>query len=193
VADLIRGLMQRIPRGLLSFLDVKTGGTYPTLLGGILQPHIDLNPWYASEALQLTGVGDAAATQVAGGRLAITTTSVEDLVAGAGALIVPNTEIWLITQATATASIEAAGDVVDVSMCINANPTAVRFYVPPQVLVGNPDRAAQNWSARVLSVPPPGLLVAPGESIGFVIHQWTIAAAGTATPILRFKLMRFRA
>jgi len=192
MADLIKGLMQRIPRGLLSFLDVKTGGTYPTALGGLLQPTIDLNPWYASEALQLTASATAVGTQVAGTRLPIVSTTVEDLVAGAGQLVVPNTEIWLITEATCGASAATAGDVLDICMVIMANAVATRFYIPPQVQIGNPDRAAANMSAWALSVPGPGLFVAPGEEIMIQVLQWTVAA-GTEAPILRLKLMRFRA
>lgn len=189
MAELIRGLMQRIPRGLLSFLDVKTGGTYPTVLGGLLQPTIDLTEWYGAEAQHYTAVGAAVGTTVAGNKLPFTATSVTDLTNGAN-LVVPDREIWRLNEATVDLGNGAnAADIFHCALCIRFNTTANRFFIPPQTLHGDPGAGvAFNRAYYALDRP---LLVAPGNEIALETIRVSAAAGTPFTPTARLVLARF--
>jgi len=196
MADLIKGLMQRIPRGLLGFLDVKTGGTYPTALGGLLQPTIDLTQWYMTGAELLTGVGTVVNdATVDGTRIDITITSPTDFADGSE-LRVPQTEIWLIPQWTVDPGVDlAGGDVCEVGPCI-ANDNG--FYMPPTLMAGDRQGAIgvigqdHFGPARSLVAFPPGLFVRPGELVQMMVYQSLFPSAASVLPRSRFQLLRFR-
>jgi len=196
VADLIRGLMQRIPRGLLGFLDVKTGGTYPTALGGVLTPTLDLSAWYASGAELLTGVGTTVNdATVDGTRINMTVTSPTNL--SDGTLVrVPQTEIWLLPQWTVDPGVDiAGGDVADFGPCV-ANDNG--FYMPPSMLAGDIKGEIgvigqdHFGPARSLLAFPPGLFLRPGETMQMIVYQSLFPSAGSVQPRSRFLLQRFR-
>lgn len=190
VDNLIRGALQRIPRGLLGFLDVKVGGTYPTVMSGLLQPTLDLQSWYASEGQQLTGTGAAIGTAVGLTQLRITSTAPENLSNGT-ALIVPQNEIWLLTEWLVQCFHAAAGDFFDTSPVVYANGvSSSRLYSPACALSGDPYRPEANVFASRSIIKP--VFVTPGEEIAMYVNM-ALAAAGTPhTPISRFKLLRFK-
>jgi len=184
-------LIQRVPRGLLSFLDVKAGGDYPTNLVTQLQPTIDLQAWYAAEAQHYTCTGAAIGTTASSTKLPFTGTTVDNLSDGAN-VAVPQNEIWLLHDATVEMSNGVtAADIFDTVLSIGFNTTANRHIIPAQTLAGNPYAGvATNTAYRSLNKP---LFMAPGNELCLRVIRATAAAGTPFTPVARIRVLRFRA
>jgi len=174
MAELIRGLMQRIPRGLLAFLDVKTGGTYPTALGGMLQPVLDLQAWYASEATHYLGTNAGQGTTAGNATFPIVLTTPTNIVVG-GKLQVPQTETWLVTNWSVFN--ESAGvvatDYIDVVPVLR-DPAITYNVCPPTTLDGAIAFGQTAWSMR-RSIRAP-ILVPPGWDLAFRVNRLLLGA-----------------
>lgn len=184
-------LIQRIPRGLLSFLDVKAGGDYPVNFITQLQPTLDLMRFYANgEAQHYTAGGIAIGSTASGTKLPFTNTTVTDLTNGAN-LIVPQNETWMLLDATTEMNfnLSTAGDIFDVALQIGFNSTATRFVIPAQTLQGNPYLGVTgNVAYRSLNEPQ---FIMPGNELALRVIR-CVAAAGTPFgAVCRLRLLRF--
>lgn len=184
-------LLQRVPRGLLSFLDIKAGGEYPTRFITELQPTIDLTSWYGSEGQHYTAVGAAVGTTGQGTKLPFTSSTVDNLSDGSN-IAVPNTEIWYLQQATVEMGQGlGAADIFDAVLSIQFNTVNNRFFIPAQTLSGNPYAGvAANISYRSLDQP---VLLGPGNEIALKVIRATAAAGTPFVPTARLVLLRFKA
>lgn len=174
MAELIRGLMQRIPRGLLGLLDVKTGGTYPTVLNGSLQAVIDLQAWYGAEATHYLGTNAGQGTTTGNASFPIVLTTPTNIVTG-GALRVPQTETWYIQ--TWSVYNEAAGmtatDYVDVSPVLR-DPATTYNWDPPSTLTGAIAFGQTLWAMRRSITHP--ILAPPGWDLAFRVNRLLLGA-----------------
>jgi hypothetical protein len=186
------GKIQRIPRGLLSFLQVSTSAEYPVALANQLLPTMDLTNWYGAEGEHITGTGAAIGTVTGGTQLRITATAPNTTLSDGTSMTVPQNEIWLVSEWLVQCFHAAAGDFFDVSPAVYFhNVSSSRFYSPATALSGDPNiNAANIWAHRAIMRP---VLLAPGEEVAMLVNR-ALAAAGTPhTPVSRFKLLRFRA
>lgn len=96
--------INRVARGLLSFLDSKTAGQPPQSLNDFIQCGIDLTEFFSSAQLvDMFGQVAAASTGVVGIALAS-----NFMGAGGGAFAVPAGEVWLVRHVTARTGTLAA-------------------------------------------------------------------------------------
>lgn len=90
--------INRIPRGLLDFLGIRSGGRNPQQLTEQLVPTFDLRDWYLeSQTIEVNGNLAGFAATANAGFLSTTTTFPQNL----GACVVPSNEAWLLRAGSA--------------------------------------------------------------------------------------------
>lgn len=185
-------LIQRIPRGLLAFLDVKAGGEYPVQLITQLQPTIDLTKWYAAEAESFTASAVQIGTTTEGTFINFTVTSVTDITDGVS-LTVPQTQVWVLQAATVEMLRVggAVGDIFDAALCFAPLTSGTRSIHPAQTLMGNPYLGQRTFAMRSLDNPP--WILPSGTTIGLRIIYAQAAAGTPFSPVARLRLLRFQA
>lgn len=95
--------INRVPSGLLGFLDIKNFGQNPTDINQVVQPHLDLHPYYS-----------------ASNRRKISSASL-NLIANdvaLSSLIVPANKAWIIDHFAASANTLTAGQALIAQLCI---------------------------------------------------------------------------
>jgi hypothetical protein len=164
------GYMSILPKGLLSFLDIKNDAAYPQRLGLELAPVLDLFEWYMQTNAELiTGVTSALTVGAGASNIATPTP-----------IAVPEKEWWYVSEYT-TAVNPGAGAAVDVACgCQLFGSGTVTF------VVGGYQAAAANQDARAKNDHP--FFVGPGSQFVTLVRSVTLAP--TATQVIRFSRLR---
>lgn len=108
------GPIQTVPRGLLGLLQLKSRGQNPIDISDLVSPIISLfDFWMNGEAQNITntGAGEGIPTRV----MPAATTAFQGFVDGAPVvdLIVPQDEVWFVTDYTIFTGVLAATDIVN--------------------------------------------------------------------------------
>lgn len=160
------GYMSVIPRGLLSFLEIKNDAKYPQYLADFLQPVIDLKDWLlnTNESETLSGsAGSIGFVQIA----------------------VLNVRTWaFVTKHSVQTDDLGVGDSIEGALAVQTQPgiTNSEFYPAPQVgAMQLYSQAAGDvrglWGAR-------GFWCPPGSAIGLRVTRF--AGAIQLSQTLRF-------
>lgn len=189
--------LNKIPPGLLDFLGIKSGAWGPRELGQVLQPELDLTRWYLdNNALEFgltpTVAAFAASANFNALTIASTAPPIDASLLAAGVLTVPQTEAWLILEASFFWSFSAhAGSSVDFYWFVGSNiPNGGGFPLPMlSADVTASSATAQLAGVRTLERPiwiRPGQIITPN-------HSGVIVGAGGTVSLnsMRLRLNRF--
>ncbi len=139
--------INRYPGGLLGFLDIKAMGENPRTLSTVVQPLVDLTPYYlGSKRVTLTSL----TANVTGLGLFASTTPV-----------VQGSDAFLMTNIQVTGATLAAGENIRFYACVLASPISTPFYTGPmsQAFVTG-DSVSEGWSLPTPVILPPGSILA---------------------------------
>lgn len=185
--------LNKIPPGLLDFFGVKSGAWGPRVLGQTLAPVIDLSRWYLDfHALQVRAQlqTTAYAASSNAGALTVTSTTPVDIVS-AGVISVPQTEVWLLLEATIVwhFSAHAGSQSRFTWQCAGrAFPTRFMGFAGSTALIqleGSDALASPQW-------------LLPGEALTPYTHGVAVGAGGTVSlgvggvPEPQLRVARFR-
>lgn len=164
--------LNRIPRGLLDFFGIKSGGRNPQVLTEQLLPTYELNDWY----------NEAAATEFQASLPLIVANTNSGFSTFTG-LDVPPDQVWIVragSRVTWDFGV-AAGMSID-GIMVSRNVTAARFTVWPMDLFGftTSDAAIVRSGGRVLKR---DLFIHPGERPQFMNMGTLAAAAGVQVQV----------
>lgn len=179
-----------LPKGLLDLFGIKSFGQYPQRLLQDIVPTTDLLDWY--ERTNASWVVTNSATFLADtgtNTRSITSTVPVDLVAGAGDLIVPANEYWLLFEVTTQLGYPndaAAGGEAWLAYSV----PQTGLFMPPTALMGPTTGVAaiarlskRAWLTHAFA--PPG---------STILHQHSgiTVGAGVVSLTSQFRLLRLR-
>ena len=170
------GVLQVLPKGLLGFLELKNGGSFPTALLRDLAPTIELLDWYTEANSEVVSGGTVAVAGAAGSR---TVGGTLDFAPGNA---VPSNEWWLLHEYNVDL-ITGAGETIQATPAVSFGPAPLSFAVGEYVnQVASENRRLRMDRGRKLFLPP---------FSGFFIHC-PVAVVGTvdATAHVRFSRLR---
>lgn len=152
-----------IPRGLLNWLGIKSGGRNPTHLTEDLLANIDLTDLYSAGNRWISREDT------------VTVNAVGPAVGSTGALMCPVTELWLLYHASVRTDVLAAGEAVTFQAPVIfrqqlAAQTSQWDTTGPAIQV-----AATQLGGQGKSYPRPLVLVA-GDQIGLSVQAVTVQA-----------------
>jgi hypothetical protein len=174
----LSGPIQVLPSGLLGFFGIKSpAGRNPTVMPDVLQPVIDLIPWYFNTQSQ----GDNVVHLI---DLNTTFSGFSGFVNG---IVVPQNEYWFVEYYSVFSALLVAGDAIAFSPAFQ-NPTAgttqdflLTDLPESQFFSGPNNRAAK--TARDFWLPP-------GSSLGAYYRAVTTSTSIRMTGNLRYTAMR---
>jgi hypothetical protein len=170
--------INQLPRGLLGFLGIKTGGRYPSQLLEQVQPTLDLLYWYGHANAQYVSFGQIALGPGATDADAVFVPWVS--ATPSIPVVVPGNETWLITEATLRMTFNAvAGGVVHGAVLASTFQTSLNVRTWPMTF-SRPEALSSNanygvGSYATLNRP---ILLNPGEAVGFAHGGFELGAGG---------------
>lgn len=181
--------LNKVPQGLLDFFGVKSGEWGPRELGQLLQPVLELGPWYqngyALEVAAVLPAGGAFVANTPAASIALTSTTPVDLVVG-GTIPVPQNEVWLVLEAAVfwTFTVPAAGQFADAHWVFRG------IHMPCAHPTGRTtgDAAVVSVGGRTMSRP---FWVRPGDTIS-LNQAGLVIPAGTVILGARLRINRFQ-
>lgn len=178
------GPINKLPSGLLSLFDLKTGGRYPGLLGDTLTPVLELLNWYADTNIESAGVVNAALAA---------NQNAQNIAPGAF-LTVPNTEFWYVRRCFAQAefSAAAASTLMGLSLVIIPPGPAPQPITLPTLGTTGPFTSNAAVINRTLVTMPEQFIATPGSAIS-AAHGGFIFGAATCTISINANFVRLRA
>lgn len=141
------GQIQKIPQGLLGFLQLKTGGRNPATLSDIVVPTWDLARLYLEADAEYVGVNST----INAGGYTITASA-------------PQNEAWIVTSFNVGFTTDV-GEAIECALC-----RAPHNNTPLNALTLKIDLGANDWAELVYS---DTLYLAPGESLGVLVNAIT--------------------
>lgn len=162
--------INRVPKGLLGLLDLKTQGDNPAQMVPQVQPTLDLRDFYAQ------GTRDTLSSAIAVGALGLFTPP---------ALVVPQGEEWLLYGMSAVMSAPpiAVGATLALSIGVAPAEAASRF-----VAMENMDRVGVAGEDICLGWTG-AYWLGPGDSPGFWVTTFTGAPGGVRLTIQRSRFL----
>lgn len=167
--------INRLPRGLLSYLDSQTQGNNPDELATTVQPVLDMEPFYRSMA-RYEYLGDNLVFNLFGGQF----------IYHVQQRTVPDDEVWLVHQASTTITNQTGLPIGLTNHWLEVRRVAdvgfPHFYplvtaLQPPVSIGNAasDQKGHNFSRPI--VVPPGVQIQFGITsggVGDVLLAWSM-------------------
>lgn len=163
--------IQKIPSGLLGFLQLKNSGQNPSELPSLLQPILELRDWYFA--------ADARNFYDSAGNVPIysapnNTVGFVGFATGPTLITVPQDEMWFIQDYLVATATLIATDTIQFAAGFRTPDVGVsiqNMMGDPSVLSTGPNRRAYAWAR--------GLFVPPGSQIGAQVL--TCQSLGTIT------------
>lgn len=161
--------IQRLPRGLLSLLDMKGTGELPHELAGMLMPVIQVRDLYLADLFQ----------SVRFGTVVVNATGFF----GATSAIVPFNELWLLYHMSASSSNMAAGESYRLRLVISraANGT-LELGDTEQTASGLTQRIGLGWSLPELRI------LRPSDQVGIYCTDVVAGAHNFSVDYSYFRL-----
>ena len=141
-----------LPRGLLDFLGIQSMGANPRNLAQLVQPIIDMMPFYLAqeeEYFRLVRATTIPVGSAIGTLWQWSSTAPVDIINGAAGLIVPNNEIWYVSEMTA---------------CVALSNAANDFFIPQLTLL--PAGGNGQFLPQTMYGMQPVLGTSPGQIAG---------------------------
>jgi hypothetical protein len=167
------GDIQVIPPGLLGLLNIKNHGQLPNRLLAQVQPGIDLEAWWLRANLQL---GSVSSDSKAIGSY----NDFASFTAGAGAIVVPQTQWWYVEWYSATFVTVNSATGIDLALRFQSLGTpqwTPLGAIDPQAAIIN--NARYNLVAK-------GIWCPPGSELGYCVSSVAVGALSVATLALRY-------
>lgn len=167
------GPIQKIPGGLLDFLQLKNAGRNPADLPEVLQPVLEMQQWYWQTYAEITGGTDAAIVAV----------GLVDKVT------VPDNEFWAVHEVQVDAAL-AVGSVVEIIPYFRQGPAGSINNYPFNL--ADPylwDAATMGTVYLRRMLHPLPLLLVPGSILGIRTYRLS-AATTTGNLFARFTRMK---
>lgn len=181
-------------RGFLDLFRLRNNGANPQVVAEFMQPMINLERWYLeSQVVEYSTNLVSTAVNTPGTTRAITSTTPTDLVQGAGNLVVPQNELWLLLPGTrVTSTYSTAGTSGEAVLSATGSGGVVSSILPFGPLIGHSagQAGASIGGWRVLDQP---YFVVGGSTIAMIHRGVIIGGAGTAEHVALLRLVRLKA
>jgi len=153
--------INRLPRGLLSYLDMQAQGNNPSQLADTVQPVIDLEPFYRSMARYEY-------------RLAVGTVAITP---GVGAVVqIPTDQIWLVHQISSTVTNNTAGNITTFQHFPYTFEHGSAAIIPLAPVQGYANLLSPPQSSYCAGSFPDPFVAIPGSTLGVCISSGTWGA-----------------
>lgn len=175
-----RAPLNRLPLGLLSLFDIKSGGRYPQHLGEVINPTMEMMTFIAASGCNemfRTGVTNVVSVGII--NMGVT---------------VPADELWLVEYFTIESDANLDADqVVSGMACVCAvsvgGSSTVAFPVGPVVRLSGADATLTRFRCGNDRT----LIVSPGGSLRIHLNELSVGAAASINLRMSVKILRLRA
>lgn len=180
--------INRLPRGLLDFLGIRSGGRYPQQLSEQLLPMMDLGSWYKSaNVFQLQCVGETAVANTNAGLFTFITPT-----PAFATFTVPQDEVWIVLPGSwiGWSMTATAGIVYQASLVAFQAPSTIIIPWFPTRMRGFDTSSAAHTRAG-MAILTDEVWLQPGYTLEGYRHGATVPA-GSVTVTAGFGIVRLR-